>query len=162
MLTITRLQWGDKRAVPLSISSYQINVEIKNQLSQTVIEQVFVNPNDFEVDGVYIFPLADDAMISDIALSINDEPVRGEIFAVRKSHSIYMESAQQAGNIPILKYDGTRAYAAHVDQIPANGELRIQFTYSQILPVRSVFAKYTPVITCKGNARAHRKLPGQD
>ena len=143
MLTITRLQREDKRAVPLRISSYQINVEIKNQFSQTGIEQIYVNPNDFDVDGVYIFPLADDTMISDIALSIDDRYRRGKILTAAQARHVYMESAKDVENTPILEYIGTRAYAAYVDQIRANGELRIRFAYSQMLSVASVFAKYT-------------------
>ena len=143
MLTITRLKWGDKRAVPLKISSYQINVEIKNQLSRTKIEQVFVNPNDFEVDGVYIFPLADDAMISDIALSMDDEDIKGEILTAARARCLYEESALYAENEPILKYIGARAYCAYIGKIPANGERRVRFAYSQMPLVGSVLTKYT-------------------
>ena len=143
MLTITRLKWGNKRAVPLRISSYQINVEIKNQLSRTKIEQVFVNPNDFEVDGVYIFPLADDALISTIALSMDDEDIKGEILTAARARRAYEESALYTENKPILKYIGTRAYSAYVGKIPANGERRIQFVYSQMPLVGSVLARYT-------------------
>ena len=143
MLTITRLQCGNKRAVPLRISSYQINVEIKNQFSQTVIEQIFVNPNDSDVDGIYIFPLTDDAMISTISLSMDDEDVKGEILTTARARRVYEESALYAENEPILKYIGTRAYAAYVGKIPANGERRIRFAYSQMLSVGSVLARYT-------------------
>lgn len=143
MLTITRLQRNDKCAVPLKVSNYQINVEVKNQLSRTEIKQVFVNPNDFEVDGDYIFPLADDTMISDIALSINDEYVRGKNLTPTQARRVYEESAQHAKNEPILKYIGTRAYYVHVDRIPAKGKLHIRFVYSQMLSVASVLAKYT-------------------
>lgn len=143
MLTITRLQREDKRAVPLRISSYQINVEIKNQLSRTEIEQVFVNPNNFEVKGLYLFPLADDAMISNIALSIEDKRMKGKILTAAQARGVYIERAQHSENTPILRYIGTRAYAVQVDQIPANRELRIRFAYSQMPSVGSVLARYT-------------------
>ena len=159
MLTITRLQWGDKRAVPLRISSYQIKVEIKNQFSRTEIEQVFVNPNDFDVDGVYIFPLADDAMISDIALSMDDEDVKGEILAPARARCVYEESALHVlQNEPILKYIGTRAYyAENIGRIPANGERRIRFSYSQMLSVASVLSKYTHPLSLAKTTRARIK-----
>ena len=143
MLTLTQLQWGDKRAIPLKVSSYYINIEIKNQLSRTEVEQVFVNPNNFEVDGLYLFPLADDAMISDFALSIDGKHVRGEILTAVDARKVYMESEREAGNTQILKYIGTRAYIVRVGQIPAKGEIRIRFAYSQMLSVASVLAKYT-------------------
>lgn len=154
MLTITRLQQEDKQAVPLRISSYRINVEIKNQLSQTVIEQIFVNPNDFEVDGVYIFPLADDAMIPNFAFSVNGEDTRGEILTAVDARQIYMEIERDAGNALLLKYIGTRAYIVRVGQIPAKGKIRIRFVYWQMLSIGSVFAKYKHPLSLAQATRA--------
>lgn len=154
MLVVTRLQYGDERAIPLRISSYQIDVEIKNQFSSTEIKQVFVNPNNFEVDGVYIFPLADDAMISGIAFSINDRYVRGKILTADQARYVYMESAKHAENKPVLKYIGTRAYVVSVSRIPAKDELQIRFIYSQMLSVASVFAKYTHPVSLAKAAQA--------
>lgn len=155
MLTITRLRSGNKRAVPLRISSYQINVEIKNQLVQTRIEQVFRNPNGFEVDGVYLFPLADDAIISSITLSMDDEGIKGEILTAARARSVYEESALHAENTPILKYIGNRAYSASVGKIPANSELRVQFGYSQMPLVGGVLARYIhPLLLAKATQAA--------
>ena len=144
MLTITRLKQGGRRtAVPFRIRSYQIDVEIKNQLSRTKIEQVFVNPNDFEVDSVFLFPLADDVPISTIALSIDDEDIKGEVLAADRARRAYKESAVSAENKPILKYIGSRAYSASVGKITANSELRVQFEYSQVPLVGGALARYT-------------------
>ena len=145
MLTITRLQWGDKRAVPLRISSYQIDVNIKNQLSRTEIEQVFINPNHFEVDGIYIFPLANNAMVSGFTFSIDGagRHPNGKILTAEEARYVYEESVEDAAKNPFLKYVGTRAFAIRILGIPANGECRIRFSYSQTLLRGSVFARYT-------------------
>ena len=150
MLTIFSLQRAEGRAIPLKIDRYHINVAIKNQLTKTKIDQVFVNPNDYEVDGIYIFPVPEDVALSNLALSINGKPIDGELLSQRDAHQLYMESSRYGGNRAILEYIGKRAFVAKVPRIPAKGERRIQFDYSQIVRVDSDLAKYThPVSLAK-------------
>ena len=143
MLTIFSRQRAEGRAIPLKIDCYHINVAIKKQLTKTRIDQIFVNANDYEVDGIYIFPVPDDVALSNVALSINGKPIDGELLSQKDSHQLYRQSARYGGNRAILEHIGTRAFVAKVPRIPAKGERRIQFEYSQIVRVDSDLAKYT-------------------
>ncbi len=143
MLTIVCLQGRNGRAIPLKIDRYHIKVAIKNQLTKTKINQVFVNPNAYEVDGIYIFPVPDDVVLSNFALSINGKSIKGELLSQGDSHRIYMKSARYGDNRAILEHRGTRAFVAMVPEIPASGEQHVQFEYSQIVRVDSDLAKYT-------------------
>ena len=142
MLTIVSLQQSGSRAVPLEINRYHTNVAINNQLARTKIDQVFVNPNDFEVNGMYIFPVPDGATLSNTVLSVDGELVNGELLSQEQSHQIYRNSARYGGNKAILEHIGTRAFVVKVPGIPANGERCVQFEYSQIISADSALTKY--------------------
>lgn len=142
MLTIS-LQHAEGRVEQFKIDYLHIRSKIRNQLTTTKVEQVFVNPNSLEVNGMYIFPVPDDAVTSNLTLSINGESVQGELLSQRESHRIYMESARYGGNIAILEHLGTRAFVAKVPRIPAYGERRVQLTYSQALSADGDLTKYT-------------------
>lgn len=154
MLTIVSLQRAEGHATPLKINRYRVTVAINNQLTKTKIDQVFVNPNDFEVEGLYIFPVPNDAALSNLALSIDGKLVKGKLLSKRKSHEIYRASARYGGNRAILEHIGTQAFVVEVPQIPANGERRVQFEYSQILSVDSDLAKYTYPLSLAKSASA--------
>ena len=64
MLTIVSLQHAEGHAIPLKINRHHTKISIKNQLATTRVDQVFVNPNSFEVNSMYIFPVPDDAVVS--------------------------------------------------------------------------------------------------
>ena len=142
MLTIVR-QHAAGRAIPLKIDRHHIKIGIKNQLTTTKVDQVFVNPNSFEVDGMYIFPVPDDAVVSKLALSVDGELVNGKLLSQEESHRIYRDSARYGENKAILEHIGTRAFVVEVPGIPASGECRIQFEYSQIISADSDLTKYT-------------------
>ncbi len=143
MLTISNLEQRSGRAIPFKIDRHHMNIVVNNQLAKTKIDQVFTNPNDFEVDGAYIFPIPENVISSNFALSIDAKPVTGELHSKEESLRIYRLSAGLSGNAAILEHRGTRAFVAEVPGIPANGARHIQFEYSQIVHVDSDLAKYT-------------------
>ncbi len=143
MLTIVSLEHAEGRAIPLKIEHHHIKIGIKNQLSTTKVDQVFVNPNSFAVNGMYIFPMPEDAVVANPTLSIDGELVKGELLSQEESHRIYRDSARYGGNRAILEHIGTRAFGVKVREIPAYGERRIQFEYSQIVSADSDLTKYT-------------------
>jgi len=142
MLTIPNLKQRTGVANPFKINRYHINIVVNNQLATTKIDQVFINPNDFIVNGVYIFPVPDNVTSTNLVLSIDGEPVKGELYSKRDARDIYRSSAHLSGNAAILEHLGTRAFVVEVPNIPAKSERRIQFEYSQIVDVDSDLAKY--------------------
>ena len=142
MLTLLCIEQSNGYAIPFKIDRYQINIIVNNQLAKTKITQTFTNPNDFEVEGAYIFPVPDDAEYSNFTLSIDGKPVEGKLYSHEESREIYRSSARLSNNTAILEHIRTRAFVAEVSGIPANGECYIQFEYSQIVPVESDLAKY--------------------
>ncbi len=143
MLTIVSLRQKDGLAVPLAINNFHVKIAVNNQVARTKIDQVFSNPNDFEVNGMYLFPVPDDAVVSNLALFIDGEAIKGKLLSPEKSRGILQDSARYAGNRAILEHLGTRVFVGEVPGIPASGERRIQFEYSQIFSTDSDLAKYT-------------------
>ena len=144
MLTIVSLQHAEGRAIPLKIDRHHIKIGIKNQLATTKVDQTFVNPNDFEVNGMYIFPVPDDASVSKLALSVDGKSVNGELLSQEESRWIYRDSARYGENKAVLEHIGTRAFVVEVPGIPAFGERCVQFEYSRmIMSADSDLTKYS-------------------
>ena len=159
MLTIVSLQHTEGRAIPLKIDRHYTKINIKNQLATTKVDQTFVNPNDFEVNGMYIFPVPNAASVSNLTITIDGESVNGKLLSQEESHRIYRNSAQYGENKAILEHIGTRAFVVEVLGIPASGERRIQFEYSQIVSADNDLAKYTyPLSLAKSASGLIRNL----
>ena len=131
------------RVETLRIERHHVNVSIDNQLTTTKIDQIFANPNNFQLEGTYLFPLPDDVAVSDFVLYIDGKPVKAELLPKDRAQSIYEGIVRSMQDPALLEYVGTRAFRARVFPIPPNGERRIQLEYSQIIKVDSGLAKYT-------------------
>ena len=127
----------------IRIEKHHVNVTIDNQLATTKIDQVFANPNNRQLEGTYIFPLADEVAVSDFVLYINGKPVKAELLAKDRARSIYEGIVRSMQDPALLEYVGTRAFKARVFPIPPKGERRIQLEYSQVIKADSGLSRYT-------------------
>lgn len=142
MLTLTSREQRSGYAVPLRVNRYHITISINNQLTITKVNQTFANPNDFEVDGIYIFPVSDDIAINNPGFSVDGKPVAGRLLSHRESISLFRSSIQQSHNRVLMEHLGKRAFVADVRGIPANSLQNIEFEYSQIVQIDNDQVKY--------------------
>jgi Ca-activated chloride channel homolog len=79
----------------LTIRYHHVTVTIEDQLAVTRVEQVFHNPNDWPVEGTYIFPLPREAVVNDFTLWVDGKPVQGEVLSAEEARQIYDDDRGQ-------------------------------------------------------------------
>ena len=143
-----------KPFIPLSIKYHHVEVEVDNQVATTKVDQVFLNENDRELEGIYIFPIPEEASISDFAMYVDGERVSAEVLEKKKARQIYEDIVRRMRDPALLEYIGRDAFRASVYPIPARGEKRIQLEYSEVLKYDSGLSKYVyPLNTEKFSAK---------
>lgn len=137
--------WGDGimtvRPIPnllptpaaFTVKYHHVDVAIHDQAATTVIDQVFVNNNGVEVEGMYVFPIPEGASLADFAMWMDGEKVTGEILDAGEARRIYRDIVYSMKDPGLLEYAARDAYRAHVYPIPAHGEVRIELSYHEVL-----------------------------
>lgn len=139
--------------VRLEIKFHQVDVTISDQLAMTKVDQVFYNPNDWAVEGTYLFPLPAEAVASGFKLWVDDQPVEGKILDAAEARRVYDETVRLLRDPALLEYSGRGALQASIFPIPPRGERRIQLEYSQALKAENGLVNYTyPLNTEKFSA----------
>lgn len=110
----------------LAIKYHHVDVNIKDQVATTRVDQVFINDNPWEAEGTYIFPLPEGAAVSDFVMWVDGKPVRGEILEADQARAIYNDIVQRMKDPALLEYVGRRALNASIFPIPSGGERRIE------------------------------------
>ncbi len=127
---------------PLTVKYHHVTVEIANQVAKTSIDQVFLNNYGRDIEGTYIFPVPENAAISDFAMFIGNERVQGEIMDSRRARGIYEDIVRRMRDPGLLEYIGRDMFQARVYPIPANGEKRIQISYTEVLKSEDSLVRY--------------------
>ncbi len=118
---------------PLGIKSQRVSAEIVDGAAVTKVEQVFVNTSNRQLEAHYVFPLPKGAALQDFSLWINGKRTRGEVLEKQKATEIYEGIVRRLQDPGLLEYVDSDAFRARVFPVPANGEQRIELTFSQVL-----------------------------
>ncbi|MFQ5490904.1 MAG: VIT domain-containing protein [Phycisphaerae bacterium] len=142
------------RNVPLAVRNHQVSCRITDGVASTSIDQVFYNPNPRQVEGTYIFPLADDIALSGFSMFVNGVEIKGEVLDRAEARRVYESIVAKMRDPALLEYAGTRMYRARIFPIPASGEVRVKLNYSQILKTDGGLVRYRyPLSTEKFSSR---------
>jgi Ca-activated chloride channel family protein len=138
----------------LEIKYHRVTVEIENQIAVTKVDQLFYNPNDWQAEGIYIFPIPRDAAVSNFAMWVDGEKIEAKILDAEEARRIYTEIVMRQRDPALLEYVGQGAVQASIFPIPPDGERRIQLEYSQVLTAENGLIHYVyPLNTEKFSAR---------
>ncbi|MDR3572942.1 MAG: VIT domain-containing protein [Anaerolineaceae bacterium] len=126
----------------LVIRYHHVDVKINDQVAVTHVDQVFYNPNSWQIEGEYVFPLPADAAVTNFTLWVDGKPVEGKVLDAKQASQTYQDMVNQLRDPALLEYIGRGAVEAYIYPIPPQGERRIELEYTQALPVDNGLVKY--------------------
>ena len=129
-------------AVPLTVGEHQVNVEIRDQIARTTIEETFVNHTNSQLEGTFYFPLPQDASISGFGMWINGKLVEADVVEKQRAREIYETILREKRDPALLEWSGGNLFKARVFPIPSNSEKRIRIVYTEVLPLRGNQYRY--------------------
>ncbi len=133
----------DGRNVPLTVGYHKVTVDIRDQIARTVIEESFVNHTKTELEGVFHFPLPQDASISGFGMWIGDNYVEADVVEKQRAREIFETILREKRDPGLLEWSGGNLFKARVFPIPPNAEKRIKITYTQVLPLKGSRYRYS-------------------
>jgi Ca-activated chloride channel family protein len=127
---------------PLTVKSHRVMVEIRDQAARTSVDEVFLNNYDRDIEGTFIFPLPENAAVSEFAMYVGDKKIEGQILESSQARRIYEDIVRRLRDPALLEYVGRNAFRARVFPIPARGEKRIRLSYAEVLNVERGLVRY--------------------
>ncbi|UCB45359.1 MAG: VWA domain-containing protein [Spirochaetota bacterium] len=128
---------------PLTVKYHRVSIDIRDQVAVTVIDQVFKNNFDTDLEGDYIFPLPENAAITDFSLWVDGKRTTGEILDKDTAREIYERIVREMRDPGLFEYIGRNMFRARVYPIPGHGESRIELKYTQTLPYDGALIQYS-------------------
>lgn len=131
---------------PLEMLKQKADARIRDLAAVTTVEQTFHNPNSWDVEGTYLFPVPDGFQIDDFAMTVNGKQMSGELLDADKAREIYQQIVSRKKDPALLEFVGQRVYRARVYPIPANGQVDITIKFSgQLQPMAGLVTYRYPL-----------------
>src|SRR5207253_11254769 len=93
----------DGRDVPLTVGYHRVSVDIRDQIARTTIEESFVNRSPAVLEGVFHFPLPQDASISGFGMWIGEKLVEADVVEKQRAREIYESILRQKRDPGLLE-----------------------------------------------------------
>jgi Ca-activated chloride channel family protein len=122
----------------LGLKALEVNAEIEGMTARTTITHVFENDTDSVLEGVFTFPLPEDAAVDRFAMTIHGETdlMEGSLVSNEQAHGIYnnIVYGSQINRDPgVLELMGANTFRATIFPIEARRTKTIVVSYLQPL-----------------------------
>jgi Ca-activated chloride channel family protein len=124
------------------VKSIKIDTKISSQVATTHVEQVFRNDTNAVLEGIYFFPIPEQASITEFAIWEGDRRLVGEVRSREEARRIYDEIVRRQKDPGLLEYAGKNLFQASIFPIPPHSDKKLELKYSQVLEAQAGTVAY--------------------
>lgn len=114
----------------------RVSIDVSGVLARARVTQRFLNPTDSWVEGIYVFPLPDNAAVDRLRMRIGERVVEGEIREKQRADRLYRTARANGRAASLLKQRRPNIFSAAVANIPPGRSIEIEIAYQQRLEWR--------------------------
>lgn len=115
------------------VKKAKMDVTITGQHAKVTVDEEFFNPNNWQAEGVFLFPLPKNAAIHDMSFWMNGKEYKGEMLDATKARQYYIQTVSRMYDPALLEYADRGLFRLRVFPIPPQGTVRVKFTYSVMM-----------------------------
>jgi len=118
----------------IEIRELKVTTQINEQAAKTTIEQIFYNPSAVALEGYFLFPVPQGAVISDFQMEVNGVMMPAELLDATKARQLYEDIVRQVLDPALLEFSENNVFKVRIFPLEAFKEKKIKISYTQLLP----------------------------
>jgi len=118
---------------PISTKAHSAGIAVKDRVAEVTVSATFHNPNSFQMEGTYWFPLPAGAAIQEFQMEINGKRVDGELVEAQRARKIYEDIVRRRKDPALLEWVGSQMLKCRVFPMPAGKDTKVGLAYTQVL-----------------------------
>ena len=108
-----------------------VEMKISGLVVRTRVTQVFNNPDDDWVEGVYVFPLPENAAVDHMRMKIGERVVEGEIRERQQAKKIYRQAKRESKKAALIEQERPNLFTSSVANIGPYESITVEIQYQQ-------------------------------
>ncbi|MBN2090603.1 VWA domain-containing protein [candidate division KSB1 bacterium] len=117
----------------MSMRKVDVQATIQDQIAATHIDQTFFNEMNQQVEAVFVFPLPEGAVVTELVYWFNGKRYVGYVREKQEAIADYNNKIRQYLDPALLQYLGNNLFRLNIAPINARTEVRFEITYTQLL-----------------------------
>ena len=117
----------------MHIKTYDAIATIQDQIAVTRVDQTFFNDSDDLVEATFIFPLPENAVITELYYWFNGKRYKASVREREEAQKAYNQSIRRYIDPALLQYLGDNLFKLNIAPINPKSEVRFEITYTELL-----------------------------
>ncbi len=105
------------------------DVKLSGMMAQVTLTQSFRNHTDDWQEGVYLFPLPENAAVNHMEMRIGERKIVGKIKEKQHARNIYQQAKKSGKHAALTEQQRPNLFTQRVANIPPKEEIEISITY---------------------------------
>lgn len=106
-----------------------VGIAVSGLVARTTIRQAFRNDGTERVEGIYVFPLPDDAAVDRLRMHIGERYIEGEIREKEQARKVYEEARSAGKRSGLVEQQRANLFTTSIANLPAGQTIVIEIEY---------------------------------
>ena len=118
-------------AVPAPLLATDVELRVTGMVVRAVVRQQFTNPSTDWAEGVYVFPLPEDAAVDHLKMTVGERIIEGVIQERTAAKAAYTQARREGRRAGLVEQERPNVFTTSVANIPPGAAIGIEIQYQQ-------------------------------
>ena len=128
---------GQPVAEPAPLLDTDVEIRVTGMVVRAVVRQHFTNPSAEWAEGVYVFPLPEDAAVDRLRMTVGDRVLEGVVRERAAARAAYAQARQEGRRATMVEQERPNIFTTSVANIPPGAAVGIEIEYQQAVRYES-------------------------
>ncbi len=110
-----------------------VDINVSCMIARTRVTQRFRNSGSLWAEGIYVFPLPDNAAVDHFSLHIGERVIEGRIQERQQARRSYENARNEGRQAGLIEQQRPNLFTTSLASIEPGGEISVEFEYQQTL-----------------------------
>ena len=118
-------------AVPAPVLATEVEMRVTGMVVRAMVRQHFTNPSGEWAEGVYVFPLPEDAAVDHLRMRVGDRAIEGVVQERMAAKTTYEAAKKQGQHASLVEQERPNVFTTSVANIPPGAAIEVEIQYQQ-------------------------------
>ncbi len=125
--------FSGKAPIPAPLLNTTVSITISGLIARTTVSQEFRNPSDAWSEGVYVFPLPEQAAVDHLRMKIGERMIEGQIQERALAKKTYNKAKAKGQRASLVEQERSNIFTTSVANIAPHAPITIEIEYQEVV-----------------------------
>jgi Ca-activated chloride channel family protein len=121
------------RYIEVPLQSTEVEITVTGLVVEAVVEQSFENRSNEWLEGVYVFPLPQNAAVHGMKLVVGDRVIEGQVQEREAARKVYQQAKAEGKRTSLVEQERPNIFTTSVANIGPGESIAVRIAYQEIL-----------------------------